>query len=76
MCDLHTVEALLVHYGAAGQGFVVLLVTHKCVHTQDGWKTARQNEDGKGRENELRVQKAGQDMSVGKTKIKTQSSNI
>lgn len=47
MC-VRTVEALLVDYGAAGQGFIVLLVTHQGVHTQDGWKTARRpNEDGK-----------------------------
>lgn len=37
-CVKHTVESLLVHYGAASQGFIVLLVTHQCVHTQDGWK--------------------------------------
>lgn len=30
-----TVEALLVHDGAAAQGLVVLLVTHECVHAQD-----------------------------------------
>lgn len=30
-----TVEALLVHDGAAAQGLVVLLVAHKRVHTQD-----------------------------------------
>ena len=41
VCTVHTVEALLVDYGAAGQGFIVLLVTHQGVHTQDGWKTAR-----------------------------------
>ncbi len=45
---VRTVEALLVDYGAAGQGFVVLLVAHQGVHTQDGWKTARRlNENGK-----------------------------
>ena len=45
---LRTVEALLVDYVAAGQGFIVLLVTHQGVHTQDGWKTVRrQSEDGK-----------------------------
>lgn len=41
VCVLHTVEALLVDYGAAGQGFIILLVTHQGVHAQDGWKTAR-----------------------------------
>lgn len=37
-----TVEALLVDYGTAGQGFVVLLVAHQGVHTEDGWKTTRE----------------------------------
>lgn len=37
----HTVEALLVDYSAAGQGFIVLLVTHQSVHAQDGWKIRR-----------------------------------
>lgn len=54
MCErVRTVEALLVDYGAAGQGFIVLLVTHQGVHTQDGWKTARrQNEDGENEQRE------------------------
>lgn len=43
---MRTVEALLVDYGTAGQGFIVLLVTHQGVHTQDGWKTARRLNDG------------------------------
>ena len=56
VCVLCTVEALLVDYGAAGQGFVVLLVTHQGVHTQDGWKTVRrQNEDGENKGIELGV---------------------
>lgn len=45
MC-VRTVEALLVDYGTAGQGFIVLLVTHQGVHTQDGWKTARRLNEG------------------------------
>lgn len=45
MCVLCTVEALLVDYGAAGQGFVVLLVTHQGVHTKDGCKTNKRTED-------------------------------
>lgn len=41
VCVSHTVKALLVHYSAAGQGFIVLLVTHQRVHAQDGWKKRR-----------------------------------
>lgn len=31
-----TVESFFVDNGAAAQGLVVLLVTHECVHAQDG----------------------------------------
>ena len=48
MC-VRTVEALLVDDGAACQSFIVLLVTHQGVHTQDGWKTARRPSDDKGK---------------------------
>lgn len=41
VCVSHTVKALLVDYSAAGQGFIVLLVTHQRVHAQDGWKKRR-----------------------------------
>lgn len=60
MCvRVRTVEALLVDDGAARQGFIVLLVTHQGVHTQDGWKTARRpNEDGDDGGNEQRVRYA------------------
>lgn len=72
MCKhVRTVEALLVDDGAAGQGFIVLLVTHQGMHTQDGWKTARRlNEDGGNEGNEQRVRGRKQrERNAGKESI-------